>query len=109
MLLWKVRQKGCPQSRDGFCAGENQQPAFHMFDVLFVHAREQFPEVFGLACQNTAPVPFKICVPIVESLGHLHLKGLALEQTQKSGHRHSSLAILNWTEVVPKEELLLLE
>ena len=76
---------------------------------IWRNARERFPEVFGLACQNTAPVPFKICVPIVESLGYLHLKGLALEQTQKSGHRHSSLAILNWTEVVPKEELLLLE
>ena len=80
-----------------------------MLDVFIVHTWKWFPQILGLGGQNTTTVPFEVYVSIIEGLRHLYFERLALEQAEKSCDRNRSLPILYWTEVVPEEELLLLE
>lgn len=81
-----------------------------MLDVFVVHTWKWFPHVLGLGSQNTTTVPFEVYVSIAEGLRLLYFERVALEQTEdKPWPEQFSARTLYWTEVVPEEELLLLE
>ena len=63
----------------------NKQPALHMLDVFVVHTWKWFPQILGLGGQNTTTV---------EGLRYLRIEIVALEQTEKSRDRNSSLPAL---------------